>query len=80
MMDPRAEYWNVPLMRGDKVAERPADQRTITRRYTEEALRFIRENASRPFFLYLAHTHAARAALRLAGVRGQEPRAAATAT
>jgi arylsulfatase A-like enzyme len=56
MMDPRPEYWNVPLMRGEKVAERPADQTTITRRYTEEALRFIRQNAARPFFLYLAHT------------------------
>jgi arylsulfatase A-like enzyme len=56
MMDPRVEYWNVPLMRGDAVAERPADQRTITRRYTEEALAFIRRNADRPFFLYLAHT------------------------
>jgi len=56
MMDPRLEYWNVPLMRDDRVAARPADQSSITRRYTEEATRFIRENASRPFFLYLAHT------------------------
>jgi arylsulfatase A len=56
MMDPRVEYWNVPLMRGEKVVERPADQRTITRRYTEEAVAFIRKNADRPFFLYLAHT------------------------
>lgn len=38
------------------MAERPADQSSITRRYAEEATRFIRENASRPFFLYLAHT------------------------
>ena len=37
IMDPRVEYWNVPLMRGTSVIERPADQRTITRRYTEEA-------------------------------------------
>src|SRR5262245_7357188 len=56
MMDPRIEYWSVPLLRGAAVAERPADQRTITRRYTEEALAFIRKNADRPFFLYLAHT------------------------
>ena len=56
MMDPKPEYWNVPLMRGDKVAERPADQTTITKRYTEEAVRFIQQNAARPFFLYLAHT------------------------
>jgi arylsulfatase A len=56
MMDPRPEYWNVPLMRDGAVAERPADQTSITRRYTEEATGFIRENSARPFFLYLAHT------------------------
>jgi arylsulfatase A-like enzyme len=55
IMDPRIEYWNVPLLRGTDVVERPADQRTITRRYTEEAVRFIRANADRPFFLYLSH-------------------------
>ena len=51
----RVEYWNVPLLRDQEVVERPADQRTITRRYSEEAVRFIRENRERPFFLYLAH-------------------------
>jgi arylsulfatase A-like enzyme len=56
MMSPRPEYWNVPLMRDAEVAERPADQTSITRRYTEEATRFIREHAGQPFFLYLAHT------------------------
>ncbi len=54
--DPRFEYWNVPLMRDEAVIERPADQNTLTRRYTDEAVRFIRENRSGPFFLYLAHT------------------------
>jgi arylsulfatase A-like enzyme len=56
MMNPRIEYWNVPLIRDEEVAERPARQASITRRYTEEATRFIRRNAGRPFFLYLAHT------------------------
>ena len=51
----RVEYWNVPLLRDGEVVERPADQRTITRRYSEEAVRFIRKNRERPFFLYLAH-------------------------
>lgn len=46
----------VPLMRDDKVVEYPADQNTLTKRYTEEALRFIRENRDKPFFLYLPHT------------------------
>ena len=47
---------DVPLMRGDETIERPARQHTLTRRYTEEARQFIRDNAGRPFFLYLAHT------------------------
>ncbi|MCY3774722.1 MAG: sulfatase [Candidatus Aminicenantes bacterium] len=51
----RIEYWNVPLLRDREIVERPADQRTITRRYSEEAVRFIEENRERPFFLYLAH-------------------------
>jgi len=54
--DPKVEYWNVPLVRDDKIIERPADQNTLTKRYTEEALRFIRANREKPFFLYLAHS------------------------
>jgi arylsulfatase A len=30
-------------------------QDDLTRRFTEEAVRFLRENRERPFFLYLAH-------------------------
>lgn len=54
-LQPKTEYWNVPIMRNEEVAERPADQTTLTKRYTEEAVRFIREHRSGPFFLYLAH-------------------------
>ncbi len=54
--EPKPEYWDVPLMRGDAVLERPVDHRTLTRRYTDEAVRFIAENRSRPFFLYIAHS------------------------
>ncbi len=53
--DPQYEYWNVPLMRNTEIIERPADQRTITKRYTEEAIRFVRDHAHGPFFVYLAH-------------------------
>lgn len=56
IMQPRTEYFNVPLMRNDQVIERPADQNTITKRYTEEAVKFISENKKKPFFLYLAHS------------------------
>ncbi len=55
-LDPKIEYWQVPLMRNEQIIERPADQASITRRYTDEAVRFIEQNRSRPFFLYLAHT------------------------
>ena len=56
--------WLVPLVRSqrqadaysDQIAERPADQTTLTKRYTEEAIRFMRESGERPFFLYLPYT------------------------
>ena len=54
--DPKPEYWDVPLMRNEQVIERPVDHRTLTKRYTEEALRFIAKNKHQPFFLYLAHS------------------------
>jgi arylsulfatase A len=46
----------VPLMRGEQVVEYPADQSTLTKRYTEEAVRFLETNRGKPFFLYLPHT------------------------
>lgn len=54
--NPKVEYWNVPLMRDLKIAERPADQTTITKRYAEEAVSFIRKNKEQKFFLYLPHS------------------------
>ena len=53
---PKPEYWDVPLMRNDTVIERPVDHRTLTSRYTEEAIRFIDAHRTGPFFLYLAHS------------------------
>lgn len=49
-------WWNSPLYRGTELVERPADQTTLTRRYTEEAAGFIRERKGAPFFLYFPHT------------------------
>lgn len=49
------EWPPLPLMRNETVFEAPADRDTLTRRYTEESVRFIRANRNRPFFLYLAH-------------------------
>ncbi len=45
----------LPLMRGEVVIEAPVDRNLLTKRYTEEAIRFIEENRRRPFFVYLAH-------------------------
>jgi arylsulfatase A-like enzyme len=56
IMNAKKEYFDVPLMRNEEIVERPADQNTIVRRYTEEALKFISENRKKPFFLYLAHS------------------------
>lgn len=53
---PKVEYFHVPLMRDEEIIERPADQTTITKRYTEEAVKFIRANKEKPFFLYMPHT------------------------
>ena len=54
--NPKPEYWDVPLMRNGEVIERPVDHRTLTARYTDEALRFIGDHRNTPFFLYLAHS------------------------
>jgi arylsulfatase A-like enzyme len=54
--NPKPEYWDVPLMRNGDVIERPVDHTTLTKRYTEEAVKFINDNRARPFFLYLAHS------------------------
>ena len=54
--EPVIETWNVPLIDGAETVERPADQSTITRRYTERALAFIETNRDQPFFLYLPHS------------------------
>lgn len=60
-LQPKSEYFNVPLLEGtvstaEKEIERPADQTTITKRYTEKAVGFIQDNKDKPFFLYLPHS------------------------
>jgi arylsulfatase A-like enzyme len=52
----RYQAYNVPLMRDKEIIERPADQRTITKRYTEEAVSKIKNLKDGPFFIYLAHS------------------------
>ena len=47
---------NPDIYRNDEVIEHPTDQKTLTRRYTEEAVKFIEENRDQPFFVYLPYT------------------------
>ena len=48
--------WNAPLILNETIVELPADQRTITRRYTDHAVDFIKTHQDEPFFVYLAHS------------------------
>lgn len=49
-------YPPLPLVRDQKVIEEEPDQRFLTRRYTEETLKFIEQNKKQPFFVYLPHS------------------------
>ncbi len=51
-----AKYPSLPLVDGEEAVESDPDQRYLTRRYTERAVRFIKKNKGRPFFVYLAHS------------------------
>jgi arylsulfatase len=46
----------VDLFRNEKRIEEKADMNLLTQRYTDEAIRFIKANQSKPFFVYLPHT------------------------
>lgn len=54
--NPDIRAFNVPLMRDGQELERPAEQSTITKRYTDESVKFIKSHKTKPFFLYLAHS------------------------
>jgi len=61
--NPRAKRWKngvcpLPVLRGEKVVdvvETMDDQAQLCKRFTDEAVRFIRDNRDRPFFCYLPH-------------------------
>lgn len=46
----------VYLIRGTETIEEDVNQETLTERYTEEAIGFIRRHKDQPFFLYVPHT------------------------
>lgn len=49
---PGRDWPELPLMHDEKVIEAPVDAQHLTRRFTEEAVKFIATNKDRPFFLY----------------------------
>jgi len=53
----RPDWAPLPLMRNAEVIQEQPDQASLTERYTEECVRFLRDNRDRPFFLYLAHMY-----------------------
>lgn len=53
----RLEYPPLPLLRDEEIIQQQPDQASLTERYVEECVRFIRENKDRPFFLYFAHMY-----------------------
>jgi arylsulfatase A len=54
--DKRPESWpELPLMKDEAVIEAPVDRDYLTKRYTEEAIRWIKQKKAEPFFLYLPH-------------------------
>lgn len=46
----------VSFVRGGNMVEKEVDLSTITSRYTDESLKFIRAHKAGPFFLFLSHT------------------------
>jgi arylsulfatase A-like enzyme len=50
-------YPPLPLLRDDSVIEEQPDQASLTERYVEEAVRFLRSTGGEPFFLYFAHMY-----------------------
>jgi arylsulfatase A-like enzyme len=54
---PGWRYPPLPLLHDDDVIEAQPDQASLTARFVEESVRFVRAHRDRPFFLYLAHIY-----------------------
>ena len=44
------------VYRNEDLIEKESEMATLTRRYTDEAIAFMRRNQSQPFFVYIPHT------------------------
>ncbi len=54
---PVAEMPPLPLILDEEVLEQQPDMASLTARFVDESVRFVRANRDRPFFLYLAHIY-----------------------
>ncbi|MDA0754354.1 MAG: sulfatase [Candidatus Marinimicrobia bacterium] len=51
-----SKNYNVPLMENFKIIERPADQTTITKRFSQKVVELVNHYKEDNFFIYLAHS------------------------
>jgi len=51
------QFAPLPLMKDEEVIQAQPDQASLTERYVEDAVLFMKENRNRPFFLYFAHMY-----------------------
>jgi arylsulfatase len=61
------------LMRDEKVIEQPVKLETLTQRYTDEAVQFLKKSKGSPFFLYFPHTFPHIPLAASARFRGKSP-------
>jgi arylsulfatase A-like enzyme len=64
----------VNLYRNDTLVEKAADMSTLTGRYTDEAIAFMKANKERPFFVYIPHTMPHTRLAASERFRGRSPR------
>jgi arylsulfatase len=62
-----------PLLHNTEKIEEPAVLETLTPRYTEQAVRFLEQSRSSPFFLYMPHTFPHIPLAASARFRGKSP-------
>jgi len=53
---PLLKWPRLEVLRNDETIESPATVKTLTRRYTEEAVSYIEQHREEPFFLYVPYT------------------------
>ncbi|MEM7144639.1 MAG: sulfatase [Verrucomicrobiota bacterium] len=64
----------VNLYRNEELIEEETDMATLTKRYTDEAIGFIKKNKDQPFFVYVPHTMPHTRLDASADFKGRSPR------